>query len=141
MPLDESQTAKDDRQDALARLREEAAFVRTDLTNKLVALSQKLEAANRQLAADQQEIERLTAEVARLQQENARLLEEQEIFRQMATGHQEATQKLLDQAEESQAKADVAARQARIYLLLMIVFLLVALGAIGFAIYIVLQFA
>lgn len=135
----ESQMPKDDLQNALARLREEADFVRTDLTNKLTALSLKLEAANRQLAADKQEIERLTAEVARLQQEKAQLLEEREIYKQTEAGHQEATKRLLDSVEEAQAKADAAAQQARTYLLLMIIFLLVALGAVGFAIYIILQ--
>lgn len=135
----ESQTPRDDLQDALARLREEADFVRADLTSKLTALSLKLEAANRQLAADKQEIERLTEEVARLQQEKAKLLEERDIYKQMEAGHQEATQKLLDRVEEAQAKADAAAQQMRIYLLLMLVFLLVALGAVGFAVYVILQ--
>lgn len=139
MPSDQNETGETDLQARLAQAEQEAEYVRTDLTRQITNLSLKLDAANQQLAADQGEMERLQEELARVQAEKVQLQEDQELYKQMGDGQQDAVQKLLERADQAQDHAGAATKQVRSYLLLTLIVLVIAVGAVGFAIYIVLK--
>ena len=123
----------------LANAQQEAEEARADLTRQITNLSLKLDAANQQLAAYQKEMDGWQAEAARLEAENTQLKEDQELYKQLGDGQQEAVQRLMERADQAQSRADAAGKQINRYLLLALIILLVAVGAVGFAIYIVLK--
>ncbi len=127
----------------LAQAETENSFVRADLTSKLKALSLKLDAANQELEATrsggQAEIQRLQDEVTRLNAANARAKEDQDLYKEVGDGQQEAVRKLMDRADLAQARADAATRRVRTYTVVMLFTLLIAVAAVGVCVLIVLR--
>lgn len=127
----------------LAQAETENSFVRADLTSKLKALSLKLDATNQELEATrnggQAEIQRLQDEITRLNAANARAKEDQDLYKEVGDGQQEAVRKLMDRADLAQARADAATRRVRTYTVVMLFTLLVAVAAVGVCVLIVLR--
>jgi hypothetical protein len=138
-PAPAEEAGRTDLATRLVRAEQEAEFVRTDLTRQITNLSLKLDAAYQKADASQKEIARLQTDNAQMKAESLLMKEDQEVYKQMGTGQQDAVQKLMDRADQSQSRAEAAARQTQVYLFIMLLTLLIAVGAIGFAILVILQ--
>jgi hypothetical protein len=127
----------------LTQAEAESAFARADLNRKISALTLKLDAANQELATarsgSQAELQRLQESLVHLQAENARVKEDQDLYKEVGDGQQEAVRKLMDRVDRAQAVADAARRRVGIYTILMVFILMIAVAAVGVCVLIVLR--